>query len=1429
MRLRTTFLIILIVLFATAGNLVSSLYFTNSSLKKTLEQDMAFAIGIADNLVSTKMHLIKSESAALANRLSETGGTEDMLALMAIMTVEEKVNDFPEISSLTVFNREGTVASYSVPPHEHELPVNDRFIEMVYNGTSIISSPFFCSVKGEYVMNVYTPMKGGNILAVTIPGSTFTDMFVKHRLWQTGNIFMLNEEGRFVGAADPALAEALADFYIEEGEAPTEADSAEALALQNLIQKILAVENGVDSYTFNNEEHLCAYSRIDGSAMGWRVAVSVLLSESPQSEALRGHIYTALISLIIGAAAAFFLSMLTAGPFNEIESQNRTIKAQSAKILEEHERFKLMLDANPLASRLWTRDYELFDCNEAAVKLFGLKNKQEYLDRYFELSPEYQPDGQPTRDKIKALVDEAFEKGICAYDWEYRAPDGTPIPAECAMVRVPYGDGYMVAGYSRDLREHKKMMAEIEQRDRQLKIALADAREANDAKSSFLAHMSHEIRTPLNAVVGLSELAIAECGLDSEMEDKLEKIHASGMTILSIVNDILDISKIESGKFEIYPTQYDTPSLINDIVTLNIVRIGEKPVTFKLDIDENLPGELYGDDLRVKQIFNNLLSNAFKYTHEGTVEWRVTYERDGDDVWLLSHIQDTGIGIEPENLAKLFSEYNQVDISTNRRVEGTGLGLAITKRLVEMMDGTITVESEYGKGSVFSVKIRQRHVTDKPIGKPVAENLMGLRYTLSKRNKNKLARVNLSYAHVLVVDDIPTNLDVVKGMMKPYGLKIDCAISGQQAVDMVRGESPRYSAVFMDHMMPGMDGIEATQIIRKEIGTEYARNVPVIALTANAIVGNEEMFLNKGFQDFISKPIDMAKLDAVLRRWVRDKRVEKKLSGENKLWQAPETVKKENAVSVFNGISIAGMDKDKALERFNGDESILMEVLQSYESSTRNLIKNLRAYLETGDLEDYTITVHGIKASSYAISAQETGKRAEKLEAAARERDYETVRSEHDSFESSAEALLNEIKKALTEIDKRIAPAKPVAASPDRALLIRLAEACKAYDMDSVDGIMEKLESLRYESGGETVRWLREKINEMDFEKIAEADFSKIYEASAAEILVADDNETTLMAAQRLLTSLHMRVDTAANGEEALKKIRGKKYRLVFMDDLMPVMGGIEAVKILRGMEGDYYKTVPVIALTAADAAEHADALLQAGMSGFMEKPASRTKLLEQIRRWLPGELPREPLGAEEHTETELPVIEGVDALEGVLYSGSKKLFIDLLGDFYTLIDAKSDKIEKYLAEGRIEDMVIEAHGLRSAARLIGAKELSAGFARVERSGGEGNSEALRREVSEVLKQYRGFKTVLKPYRKTPEGEKRPAAPGEVLTLLKQLKSAVENFDLAVADEIFKRLEGLSVPEEHQKQMATLKVYLTDVAMEDAIKLTEEMIGAVGT
>jgi CheY-like chemotaxis protein len=597
--------------------------------------------------------------------------------------------------------------------------------------------------------------------------------------------------------------------------------------------------------------------------------------------------------------------------------------------------------------------------------------------------------------------------------------------------------------------------------------------------------MSHEIRTPLNAVIGLSEIQLQK-DLPEDTYVDLEKIYNSGSTLLGIINDILDISKIEAGNFELIPEEYDTPSLINDTVQLNIVRIGSKPITFKLNIDDTLPARLFGDELRVKQVLNNILSNAFKYTKAGTVTLQVRWEKAGDgEIIMIFSVSDTGQGIKEEDIGKLFSEYSQLDTRANRKIEGTGLGLSITKQLVEMMNGTIRVESEYGWGSTFIVQIRQRIVEERPIGKEVAENLRSFRLIETRQSRSKnLVRAYMPYGKVLVVDDVATNLDVAKGLMLPYGLTIDCLLSGPEAIENIRKAEVKYDAIFMDHMMPGMDGIEAARIIRNEIGTEYAKTVPIIALTANALAGNEEMFLASGFDAFIAKPIDIMRLDVLLNQWVR-----KKQTGET-LWKAEQEQAAKEAVAaaassggVLKKANLEGMDFKAGLERY-GTEETYLRVLQSYLTHTPELLEKLRS-LSRETLPQYAITVHGLKGASYGICAGKIGKEAEELEFAAKAGDYEKTDSKNAAFIAGVEAAMDYLRKILESAAENSSPKQKVAA-PDKTLLEKMLDASKRFKPAIMEEVMAELEDCEYESEGDLIPWLRDQIDNLEYDAVRE-------------------------------------------------------------------------------------------------------------------------------------------------------------------------------------------------------------------------------------------------------------------------------------------------------------------------------------------------------
>ena len=632
-----------------------------------------------------------------------------------------------------------------------------------------------------------------------------------------------------------------------------------------------------------------------------------------------------------------------------------------------------------------------------------------------------------------------------------------------------------------------------------------EAQEANNAKSRFLANMSHEMRTPLNAIIGLSELALNSDEISEHCYENLEKISAAGLTLLNTVNDILDISKIEADKFSLVPVEYDTPSLLNDTITQSILHINEKPIRFHLTVDKNLPTRLFGDDLRVKQILTNLLSNAFKYTREGSVELSIKCEPAQEPsqaaakkgIWMIIQVRDTGIGIRHEDLDNLFANYVQMDTESNRSITGTGLGLSITKRLCEMMEGYVTAESEYGKGSVFTVRFLQHFLSDTPIGSEVVHSLKNLTYSEQKHRRNsRIIRISLPYARVLVVDDMVTNLDVARGLMKPYGMHVDCVTSGQEAIDAVREEKVKYNAIFMDHMMPVMDGIEAVRIIREEIGTEYAKTVPIIALTANALAGNEEMFIHRGFQAFISKPIEINRLNSIIREWVRDKELEKTFTRRHSNAEGqlqPEIRSGKDRRAAFErrsgidrrtiGELVSGIDVDRGIARFGGDEVSYLEVLRSYVVNTRPLLETIKD-VKKENLPEYAITIHGINGSSKGIYADQAGAQAEALEKAAKNGDIDYVLAHNSTLIEAVENLIDSLDYMLRQLDP--GNQKQKRERPAREALVRLLSACETYNMDGVDAAMAEIEIYEYTSDNGLAAWLRENVSQLNFEQIKE-------------------------------------------------------------------------------------------------------------------------------------------------------------------------------------------------------------------------------------------------------------------------------------------------------------------------------------------------------
>jgi CheY-like chemotaxis protein/nitrogen-specific signal transduction histidine kinase len=568
-----------------------------------------------------------------------------------------------------------------------------------------------------------------------------------------------------------------------------------------------------------------------------------------------------------------------------------------------------------------------------------------------------------------------------------------------------------------DLRVKKAMEAEM----KRIEIAEEESR----AKSQFLARMSHEIRTPMNAILGMTEIQLIKGNHPPETEETFMQIRASSNTLLGIINDILDLSKVEAGKMEITPKPYEIASLIFDTVQQNLMYVGSKKINFTLDIEADVPHILIGDELRIKQILNNLLSNAFKYTPDGDVNISFKTEPTETGVDLLIAVKDTGQGMTADQLSTLFSgEYIRFNQEGNRLIEGTGLGMNITNRMVAIMHGHISADSEVGVGSTFYVRLPQGVQGTEILGEELVANLRN--FKLSQRAFAK--RENLQYEHmpygkVLVVDDVESNLFVARGLLAPYGLTIDTAECGEDAVEKIK-QGNTYDIIFMDHMMPGIDGIEAAKQIRD---TGYGH--PIVALTANTIIGQAELFMNSGFAGFISKPIDTATLDGYVKRLIRDKQSPEAISAARST--APGVVEMSDALT-----QSFLRDAKKAL-------NILDELLTKKD-------------WDTDDYKLYTINTHGMKSALANVGKTKLSAEAEELEKCGRDGMEEHARLHTPAFLAS----LRDVIAAMSPKDTGEAETEDTAMLQE--ILRNIQDACDLYDKKRVRLALDTLNKYKW-------------------------------------------------------------------------------------------------------------------------------------------------------------------------------------------------------------------------------------------------------------------------------------------------------------------------------------------------------------------------------
>lgn len=724
-----------------------------------------------------------------------------------------------------------------------------------------------------------------------------------------------------------------------------------------------------------------------------------------------------------------------------------------------------------------------------------------------------------------------------------------------------------------DLTENYNMME-------QLKEAKLRAEEANESKSNFLSNMSHEIRTPMNAIVGMTEILLRS-DLSEQDRGYLMNIKNSGASLLTIINDILDFSKIESGKLEIIEEEYEPMSILSDLSMIFLNRIGDKPIELIFDIDKDLPNRLYGDSIRIRQVIINIANNAIKFTEAGYVRLTIKMTRmaEADMVDLAISIRDSGQGIKPDDLKKLFGSFQQVDTKKNRNKEGTGLGLAISKQLVENMGGQIGVRSEYGKGSEFYFNIPQR-----VIGSQIAA----------------VIKEEAIVHEPMVVSGLMGDqrlLEQMKHMAEGYGLRyVDCY--------QARDNGDKVDFFFVD------EGVYRD--LKENIEKHFVANGTELCVLQNPMrenVWNEQVTV-------VNKPL-------------------------------------------------------------------------------------------------YTLNF--------------------------------------------CQVINHETTAVFVETD-----------------------------------------------------------NVMNFV------------APQAQILIVDDNEMNLKVARGLLQPLQMNIDTASSGKQAIEMVQEKRYHIVFMDHMMPVMDGVETTQNIRKLADEYIQNMPIIALTANAVMGAREIFKEAGMNDFVAKPIELKDICSKIRAWLPSELVHKlsaPAAVQEQIpQQELPVIEGLNVAEGVKNSGSLELFTNLLGDFYKLIDLKSTKIEKCLADGMIRDYTIEVHALKNTARMIGALELSELFYKMEQCGNAEDIETIARENPAVMELYRSYKPILEPYGKANEQDKKEVPRAKIIEALDRINAAMDSFDLDGADAALSELEEYRLPEALGPYMEELRAFVADVAMEDVMNTGKKMI-----
>ncbi len=613
-----------------------------------------------------------------------------------------------------------------------------------------------------------------------------------------------------------------------------------------------------------------------------------------------------------------------------------------------------------------------------------------------------------------------------------------------------------------------------------LQEQIVRAETANEAKSNFLANMSHEIRTPINTVLGMNEMILRESE-DNTILYYAKNIKSAGKSLLNLINDILDFSKIEAGKTEITPVEYNLADLLGDVLVLMQSRAYDKGLSFNIDFNPEIPEKLYGDEGRIRQVITNLLSNAIKYTKEGGVVFCVGYKKDPDNdqnVCLEVSVSDTGSGIKKEDMHRLFTKFERIDEKSNRNIEGTGLGLSITQSLLELMGSSLKVESEYGKGSVFSFELRQRVVSWNPMGdyrKFSSEFESGL--------EEDQQNFSAASARILAVDDNPMNLVVFTNLIKHTRAQVDTAGSGDEGLKKL--SERKYDLIFLDHMMPDKDGIETLRELKEQKDNPNV-DTPAICLTANAISGAKEQYISAGFDDYLSKPIDPILLDKCLLGHLPENKIEMEENAGNR---DDDEMESAEIGILLNLRKKQILDVDTGLKN-NGTARAYLSILLMYYRSIESRAEEIEQLYRSNDLKNYTIQVHALKSSSRIVGLMELGEKAQKLESAAKSADVTYVQMHHEEFMN----MLLGVKKALSDELEGVEPesaGEKETIMADAQILDRvyndIRQAAESMDIDGLERILAETDKYMFnERDKARLLKIREAIDNFDYSSVVE-------------------------------------------------------------------------------------------------------------------------------------------------------------------------------------------------------------------------------------------------------------------------------------------------------------------------------------------------------